>query len=223
MLLKEVDKMKRVFIVSYPRSGNMLVRTLLAYIAYPDKAWTVKDITTMFAVDLYHCGKSLMKWYTTPSLYKSHAKYSESIKPVIYVYRHGLSVANSMYNRLLRRPRFEMSWDNYYQWFLRGHKKWGKWSDHVETWMFNRTKKIPFISVKYEDLVINPVPEVRKMLNFLGWYREKDEIDDAINKTKTFYYGEYKGEAKESFVDFRYFNDFKNKYKDLLKKLQYDY
>jgi len=213
---------KRVFIVSYPRSGNMFVRTLLAHIAFPDKEWTVKEITTKFAVDLYHLHKADVSFYTEPRLYKSHAKYSESIEPVIYVYRNGLSVANSLYNRFSRRPRFEMNWEDYYEWFMRGHKKWGKWSEHVETWMFNRTKQVPFISIKYEDLVLNPVPEIRKMLSFLEWYREKDDIDKAICQTQSFYYQKYRGQSKKSFVDFKYFNDFKKKNEKLLKELGYN-
>jgi hypothetical protein len=214
--------MKRVFIVSYPRSGNMLVRTLLAHVAFPDRKWTTKDITTMFAVDLYHSGRSVMDWYTEPRLYKSHALYSETIEPVLYIYRHGLAVCNSLYNRLSRRPRFKMSWEDYYEWFLRGHKKWGKWSEHVETWMFFRTKKIPFLSFKYEDIVLNPVPEVRKMLNFLGWYRTEEEIDEAICKTHNFYQTTYKGQSKRTFIDFEYHQDFNKKNRDLLNRLGYE-
>jgi len=215
--------MKRVFIVSYPRSGNMFVRTLLAYIAFPNEDWTTKNITKRFAPDLYHIGDISKEWFTNPGIYKSHAKYNESIEPVIYVYRHGLDVANSMYNRLSRRPSFNMPWEDYYSLFINGHRKWGSWSDHVETWLFKRTKKVPFISICYENLILNPVPEVRKMVNFLEWYRDGDEIDKAIEDTAVFYHNSYKGQAKTRWIEFDFVYDFYEKNGDLLRRLDYGY
>jgi len=58
-------------------------------------------------------------------------------------------------------------------------------------------------------------------VNFLGWYRDGTEIDKAIEDAKIFYYNEYKGKAKEEWVEFEYINDFTKKHKNLLERLGY--
>jgi hypothetical protein len=214
-------KMKRVFVISYPRSGNMFVRTLLAHIAFPEEEWTSRSITKKFAPDLYHIGDIGKEWFTNPGIYKTHSQYSSSIEAVLYIYRHGLSVANSMYNRLARRPSFDVAWDKYYWKFLKGHRKWGKWEDHVEGWMFNRTRGIPFLSVKYEELNVNPGGEARRIVDFLGWKKTGVEIDKAVEDTALFYINSYHGNSRNSYLGLDYVLDFARRHSNLLTRLGY--
>ena len=52
------------------------------------------------------------------------------------------------------------------------------WSKHVESWI--DSSGLPLITVRYEDLINNPVHTFSKVLRFIEWNYSDKEIQKAI-------------------------------------------
>uniref|UniRef100_A0A1B8XWU3 Sulfotransferase n=1 Tax=Xenopus tropicalis TaxID=8364 RepID=A0A1B8XWU3_XENTR len=71
------------------------------------------------------------------------------------------------------------TWENFFSTFLSGDVPWGSWFDHVIGWG-KAMDKHQILFIFYEDMIEDPMREIRKVTKFLG----KDLSDEVLENIK---------------------------------------
>lgn len=161
-----------IWLASYPRSGNTLVRIVLAQIYGYDtySLYNDADIQGMGMADLLHQkrfdARSMTEYEQSskPYFVKTHeSPPTLDFNPTIYVVRDGRDtlVSHAHY-------RIDVEKASGFVEVLEGlvwRKQWlGGWSAHVRTWLHK--SPAPFI-LHFEDLLASPVGYVQRALQYL--------------------------------------------------------
>jgi hypothetical protein len=167
-----------VFLVSFPKSGNTWLRTLVAGVVYgidPERA-----PYPLIADVIPGHGNVFYRRYGTPTFFKSHHLPRPEYKRVVYVLRDGRDVMVSYYHHLRAvrgRPIDFMK-------VAQGHEHLFpdcRWHEHVEAWLAN-----PFgarmMVVRYEDLHRDPVKELRRFCEFVDVRRDEADLQLVAEK-----------------------------------------
>ena len=174
--IKEGD----IFIVGYPKSGNTWLQNLVTSLLYcPDASYLPDRLCQEVVPDIY--AKKYYKRYGEINFFKSHELPDPSYRKVIYLIRDGRDVILSYYhmNKVLGLA-----------YSLEEMIKEGKglspckWHVHIRLW-----KKNPFkaemLFVKYEDLLVNPLEELKRICNFANIERSNETLL-KVASTNTF-------------------------------------
>ncbi|NP_001104204.1 sulfotransferase family 1C member 4 S homeolog [Xenopus laevis] len=133
-------------------------------------------------------GVELAEKMASPRIIKTHLPISllppsflEKNVKVVYVARNAKDCMVSYYyfqkmNKGLPDPG---TWENYFSTFLSGDVPWGSWFDHVLGW-WKAVDKHQILFVFYEDMIKDPMCEIRKVMKFLG----KDLSDEVLENIK---------------------------------------
>lgn len=184
---------EKVWLVSFPRSGNTWMRFLIANILYPEEDVNYKSLNRL--VPDFHQHKH---WETLgvkkPLAVKSHYAWMLEYEKVIYIYRDVRDVALSHYyfshvkRNGGRKEDRERTFGEYLKKVFIEGEPWnqppfGGWDRHVWFWVSGKPS-IPFILVKYEELWQHPYEEMKKIIEFLGIkIKHTADIQVAINKS----------------------------------------
>lgn len=168
-----------VALVSYPKSGNTWLRSLLACLI-SKKDLSLKEIEDVVP-DIY---KKRLNWLNNkkPKIFKSHEVYHPNYKKVIYITRDPRDVAVSYfsYQKSVGQIKSDMSMDDYVDLYLSGlHSTYGCWSNHVASWYVSNSKNVKIIS--YENLKENPFETLKSICKFLDLDAPADEIENVLN------------------------------------------
>ena len=157
-----------IFIASYPKSGNTWFRQLTAACAYgllPQFSPT--PLYGLVVPDTHQ--EALYVRFAKTMYFKTHALPSPDFRKTVYLLRDGRDVMVSYHHWLQQVYRQEFT--------LRDMVTKGtglfpcQWHTHVSAWMEN-----PFQSnlllIKYEDLLENPVSQLRRFCEFAGLQRD---------------------------------------------------
>ena len=148
-----------IWIASYPRSGNSLYREILwqtcgirAYSIYPNNT-QIDEVTGYVRID----PKDIEKYSEGDEInfIKTHEIRKDDY-PTIYIVRDGRDTLVSE-----THFTFDYGGDRF------GYKDWngvltelcqrGKWNYHVMWYLIERQRLCPFVYVRYEDLVNDPI------------------------------------------------------------------
>lgn len=173
--------MNKVWLVSYPRSGNTWLRFLVANILYPNGDVNYRSINGMVP-DVHQRQNWLKEGVRSPQFIKSHFMFRENYQRVVYLYRDGRDVAISLYYfQMLDEKGVEF--DQFLcQQFIPGQLLFGGWKKHVTFWLFE-DHGIEFLPIKYEELCNDTRWESAKMAKFLGVKATIAEIETAVDKS----------------------------------------
>ncbi|XP_072273338.1 sulfotransferase 1B1-like isoform X2 [Pyxicephalus adspersus] len=131
-------------------------------------------------------GSEILESVPSPRVIKTHlpvplfpkSLWDKNVK-IIYVARNPKDVAVSFYhfdmmNQLHPDPG---TWEEYIEKFIEGNVGFGSWGAHVRDWWNLRQQK-NILYIFYEDMLEDPIREIRKVAKFLG----KDFSEEVVNR-----------------------------------------
>ena len=179
-----------LWLASYPRSGNTLLRTMLqqalglhSYSVYDDKTDVglipeVREKTGHEFLDATFA-EFYQREHHSPqlNLVKTHGPQTDA-SPAIYVIRDGRSAIVSWYNMLVRlRKRTDVTITDV---ILGRRVPYVDWSSHVRTWDPKSRPKT--LLLYYHELLSKPEPALAAISEFLGrkriaeWHNNFEEM-----------------------------------------------
>lgn len=171
-----------IFLVSYPRSGNTWMRFMIGNYLSGGKIDFIN--VHSFMPDMHFQTQEVEKSTMEPRIIKSHFAFRPEFKNVIYLVRNGKDVAVSYYH-FHRRSKLipeTCTFGEFLQKFNEGSVEYGKWSDHVDSWIDRGPDR--FLFVRYEDLKANPVGELIKICVFANMEVDLARLQYAVEVSK---------------------------------------
>jgi hypothetical protein len=162
-----------VFLVSYPRSGNTWVRFMLLQ-ARPD--FSENDfsrieeiIPDMHGPHTWHrCGRT--------RVVKSHLKWWQPFRRVIYLVRDGRAATYSNWRYQRDEGKHGMSFEDYIK-----QPRWpSSWGEHVSGWVNAPETKL---IVRYEDLLTEPHKQLKALCGAIGWPMNNERVDQIVRNS----------------------------------------
>jgi hypothetical protein len=172
-------------IVSYPRSGNTMLRYALAHILSKEEAVNYKTVRALIP-DIYETFNYQLRKMPSPRYLKSHECFKPYYCKVLYLVRHPRDVASSYYHykRVRNEIDAHLSFEEFYEKFLEGGiDRYGSWPDHVASWIGARGESKDFKIVKYEDLMTHKKENLREICDFLNIPVTEDTLDKVVVAT----------------------------------------
>jgi len=167
------------FIVSYPRSGSSWLRRLVATLLDSSTQWTVQNIDE--AIPHVYAPTSVLARAKSPRYLKSHQPYQPAYPKVLYLYRDPRDVLLSYHNFYRTILSHDLTLDEFTERFLNGTVQFGRWDDHVDSWMFGR-RNGQFMGLAYERLHGQTKDALEEVARFLGINASEQSIDAALQR-----------------------------------------
>lgn len=174
------SRLEDVFIVGYPKSGNTWFQYLVSGVVHGVDPELAPDSLVQELVPDVHA-KQYYQRFATPTFFKSHDLPTPQPRRVVYLLRDGRDALVSFwhYLRVCRHPNLE------FLALVREVEKWsgqGPWSEHVEAWLAN-PHGAELLVVRYEDLLVDPVGQLRRFCEFVGISRSLEHLQSVAAKT----------------------------------------
>lgn len=192
-----------IWVSSYPKSGNTWMRFVLAHLLDGDVKSSV-DVDKLIPEAMMGYRFKLPE--AQPVLLKTHWKMDLSLPMMsntlgfIYLVRNPLDVMLSQFhfNMLRNYKLYSEKSDSeikalknlYVKTFIQyqGNPLVGdgggntSWIDNIISWT-TQAKQYPHVFVRYEDMIANPVTEIKRVAQFLNKETSNDEIANIANKS----------------------------------------
>ena len=172
-----------IYVVSYPRSGNTLLRFALAE-ARCGRTLTVKELDRL-TIDLFQSSPftfpatdRLIKWHGYPSSHKVEGRY-------IYIERDEKSVARSLYTYMRFRHRLfhGTAEDFVHQFSESGFPVFGNYELHKKLWAV-RLEASESICIEFDDLVARDPATIDLVASFTSV--SSDKLIKSISTKRSF-------------------------------------
>lgn len=167
-------KSKIIWIASYPRSGNTLMRTVLwqcfglrSASIYPADLGGNNDLKNYVGHIEFGPGMPIRFPENVLPLVKTH-EYPVDSNPAIYVVRDGRAASVSLWRFYGRQSSLEA--------IIEGRHHFGTWANHVTSW--KPWERPNTLLVKYEDITSNLPRVLKNISTFLGRAILSDRLPD---------------------------------------------
>lgn len=168
------------FLVSFPRSGNTWMRTMLAVLINPaadgDPEFTRKRIPGISISN-----SKIIRSQDPPRLIKSHTWYRKDIPRAVYLVRDGRDVMVSLYHYYITRQGKNLSFPTFFNDYLAG--KYGQhWHNNVESWLIHGREELnnDLLVIKFEDLKSDTYHTLERTACFLKLPSGEEQLTQAI-------------------------------------------
>ena len=169
----------KVYLVSYPRSGNTFVRTFFYHLMGTDIYSVYNDFKPFRKT-------SLIPDWEKPAIIKDHTL-KDNYRNVIYIIRDGRDATLSYAYFSFLNNKHDFTKVAQLPSFMRHLKNkkihFGFWGDHVK----NALNKLPYTNtliVKYENLKKDPINQFKLLTDFLKMDIPVDRIEATLKKVE---------------------------------------
>ncbi|MDM8553376.1 sulfotransferase domain-containing protein [Desulfococcaceae bacterium HSG7] len=167
-----------IFLVSYPRSGNTWVRTIIAnYLTEKSSdQYMLSEVFPEIPKD-----RQLCNFIHRPRFIKSHEPFLQGYPQVIYLVRDCRDVLVSLYHFQLRYQSIstKLGLDAFIYEYLDGkHHKFGDWGEHVRSW--TQSRQSGMLLIRYEDLLKETEREITRIIIYAGLTPDPERIVTAV-------------------------------------------
>ena len=169
------------YLVSFPRSGNTWVRTMLGYLINPEANGN-PDFTRSRIPGISIRKIKTINAQESPRLIKSHSWYRPSIPRAIYIVRDGRDVLVSLYHYYITREHKDLSFEKFFQGYL--NRKFGQlWHENVESWLTRGRDQLKenLLIISFEELKADPQQTLALTARFLDLPADESQITKAID------------------------------------------
>jgi len=174
---------RRIWLASYPKSGNTWTRFLIANLLYPHKHPDFANINELVP-DPEALSARHLKQLPRPRIIKSHQYFHHRYQRIICVVRDPRDVVLSEYHFDIKRRAIseDHSIQSFVAGFIQGKVShpYGTWGENVASWLYTRGNDPQFLLVRYEDLQSNGMREMRRIAGFLDIPADENQIGLAI-------------------------------------------
>lgn len=170
------------FIVSYPRSGSTWLRFMVGNLLQQRNPISFRNIERVIP-DIHVNSARYIAKIPRPRILKSHEYFDPRYRKVVYLVRDPRDIAISYYRYYRKVRRFPDGYpvERYIAGFLSGNlQSWGSWGENVASWLGVRKDTDLFLLMRYEDLLEDPVAELRTVANFLGLRSTTCELEKSV-------------------------------------------
>lgn len=165
-----------VFIAGYPKSGNTWMQNLVAGLLFGiDTAYLPDRLTQELVPDVH--AKKFYKRLLDITCFKTHHLPKPEYKRVIHLVRDGRDAMVSYYH-MNRAQGKEITLEEMVV-DAKGIIP-SKWHTHCQEWNANPFQA-DIIRVRYEDLIAQPLHEMKKVCSFIGVERSTELLERVIN------------------------------------------
>ena len=168
------------YLVSYPRSGNTWMRTMVGVLVNPAEKGN-PDFTRQTIPGISISNAKKINSLISPRIIKSHSWYRTDIRRAVYLVRDGRDVLVSLYHYHITRENKTISFPEFYSDYVNG--KYGQlWHENVESWL-TRGKELlgeDLLVIPFEELKVNTYQILTQTAEFLGLPAGKPEVDLAM-------------------------------------------
>jgi hypothetical protein len=180
-----------VFLASYPRSGNTLLRFPLAEIISGTQC-SFENVQRLIPEIGVH-GDAYPLLPNAGRLIKTHESYRRKYRRAIYIVRDVRDVLLSAFAREAAMNIVDLdALDSYIGSFMQGKmSRWGAWQDHVEQWLLSPlAANGNLLIMRFEDVTSNVDRAIARALNFLSMRADPEAIrkaceNNSIEKMRT--------------------------------------
>jgi hypothetical protein len=161
-----------IFIVGYPKSGNTWFQNLVGGVVYGvDPKLSPIALVQELVPDAN--SRKYFRRYATPMFFKSHSLPCQEYRRVVYLLRDGRDAMVSY--RHYREAVDKVKYD--FQKFVTPETDLYPchWPRHVEAWAKN-PYEAQMLVIKYEDLLDQPVEQLKRFCEFAGISRETEHL-----------------------------------------------
>lgn len=173
------------FLASYPKSGNTWVKFVLATICAKCsvEAWSDRN---QFVPTVGHQREAMAVLANGGRLLKTHESYRSTYKKAIFLVRDPRDVCVSYFHHARREMGSSDTFGQFLTRFLQGQiDAYGSWESHTQSWVqAAASMNAEILPVRYEDLLVNPLDQFRKICTFLGLRVHDDELISAIDDNR---------------------------------------
>ena len=208
------------FLVSFPRSGNTWMRTMLGVLIDPSEEGN-PDFTRQMIPGVSISNSKKIRNLELPRLIKSHTWYRKSIPRAIYLVRDVRDVLVSLYHYYTTRQGKDIPFPQFIDGYHAG--MYGQlWHQNVESWLIQGQEDLQtnLLVIRFEDLKSNTSQVLNKTAQYLKIPVDDTTISKAVevanlvkmrrieeqrrgpvsNEDASFYRGGKTGQWKEYFT-----------------------
>lgn len=183
-----------IFVASYPKSGTSWMQQIVKLIRNngEDDGTKTDEAVPWLAANGKVGPPQDIDSMPSPRAFKVHMPFDKmpggppSNSPAKYIFlaRNPKDTMVSTYHHYLaiKALGFTGTWDSLFKMFMDGQQYYGSWFDHVlEWWKHKDDPNVLFL--KYEDLKMDLVSNVRRIADFLGYNLTPDVIHSIAEQT----------------------------------------
>ena len=197
---EQLDKLKNfqlcpddIWIVTYPKAGTTWTQQIVKLARNGGQDDGKKISTSVPWLEaLQNYPEVDIENLPTPRAFKSHSSYemmpcgipNKSPGRYIYVARNPKDVAVSAFFQFksLTWGDPNILWDDYFENFVAGQVPHGDYFDHILSWWAHRDDD-NVLFLKYEDMKRDLLPEVGKIVKFIGFNLDSETVSEITSKT----------------------------------------
>ena len=177
------DRADDRYIVSYPRSGNTWLRTILVNVLDPTVETNPERRLALIPGVSIRTARRINA-LRSPRLLKSHGRYMGKVGRALYLVRDGRDALVSQYHTRIVRPGLtdRVPFADFCRRYFRGDLG-ERWDEHVLSWIRDGGREMgsSLLVLKFEDLKADVAGSVAKVAEFFAIDASPEQVAAAVD------------------------------------------